>query len=307
MTEPKRPMAEANGISALLNQVLGPERFPVTVAELALEYSQQRFPKSPITKVHGATLPCLEGMLKPNKDRTRWLIVYDAAVTSPGRTQFTIAHEFGHYLLHRELPGQGEFLCSTEDTAGWSGGARAMENDADKFAATLLMPFDDFRRQVASATVNLDVLSACADRYGASMQAVIRRWIEFTPERAVMVVSRSGFIQWSWSSQTALKTGAFFRFGKQTIPIPEGSLASSPMRSVDEREGITVPARTWFAREPDDMPLREMRIVSDHYDFVISLLVMPDRKSWETQDEEDEPGLESAIERFERYGQRPIR
>jgi len=40
---------------------------------------------------------------------------------------------------------------------------------------------------------------------------------------------------------------------------------------------------------------------------VISLLVMPDRKSWETQDEEDEPGLESAIERFERYGQRPIR
>ncbi len=105
----------------------------------------------------------------------------------------------------------------------------------------------------------------------------------------------------------ALKTGAFFRFGRQSIPIPEGSLASSPTRSVEEREGITVPARTWFAREPDDMPLREMRIVSDHYDFVISLLVMPDRKPWETQEEEEEPGLEGAIERFERRGQRSIR
>ena len=42
----------------------------------------------------------------------------------------------------------------------------------------------------------------------------------------------------------ALKTGAFFRFGRQTIRIPEGSLASSPTRSVEEREGITAPART---------------------------------------------------------------
>ncbi|MCM8620565.1 MAG: hypothetical protein NFW16_02240, partial [Candidatus Accumulibacter sp.] len=82
--------------------------------------------------------------------------------------------------------------------------------------------------------------------------------------------------------------------------------ASSPMRSVDEREGITVPARIWFSKEPDDMPLREMRIVSDQYDFVISLLVMPDRKPWETQEEEDD-GLESTIDRFERYGQLSIR
>lgn len=42
----------------------------------------------------------------------------------------------------------------------------------------------------------------------------------------------------------ALKTGAFFRFGRQTTPMPEGSLVSSPTRSVEEREGITVPART---------------------------------------------------------------
>jgi len=32
-----------------------------------------------------------------------------------------------------------------------------------------------------------------------------------------------------------------------------------------------------------------------------------DRKPWETQEEEDEPDLEGAIDRFERYGQRPIR
>ena len=54
MTEPKRPMAEANRISSMLNTVLGAERFPVKVDELALEYSRQCFSDSPIDKVQGA-------------------------------------------------------------------------------------------------------------------------------------------------------------------------------------------------------------------------------------------------------------
>ena len=35
MTVAKKPMAEANRISSMLNLVLGPERFPVKVDEVA--------------------------------------------------------------------------------------------------------------------------------------------------------------------------------------------------------------------------------------------------------------------------------
>jgi hypothetical protein len=300
-------MAAANDISDLLNQVLGPDRFPVNVEEVVREFTRQKFPDSPVTKIVGDTLPGLEGMLKPNKDRSKWLIVFDNSVTSRGRINFTIAHEFGHYMLHRWLPDKGEFQCSAEDAAGWSSQEKELESDADKFAATLLMPFDDFRRQVGSELVSLDLLGNCANRYGTSMQAVIRRWIEFTSQRAVMVVSRSGFIKWAWSSQSAFKTGAFFRFSKQTIPIPEGSLAARAGRVDDERTGITLPSRVWFPKEPGDMTLREMRIVSDQYDFVISLLVLPDRKPWETQEVDEGLGIETTIERFERRGQPVIR
>lgn len=307
MTEPKRPMAEANGISTVLNHVLGPDRFPVRIQDVVLEYSKQRFPDSPVTKIQGESLPGLDGMLRPNKDRSKWLIVYDSSVSSQGRINFTIAHEFGHYMLHSRLPGQGQFMCSTEDTAGWSSGVKEMESDADKFAATLLMPIDDFRRQVGNNDTCLDLLSGCADRYGTSMQAVIWRWIEFTPERAVMVVSRDGFIKWSWSSQSALRTGAFFRFSKQTIPIPSGSLAARTDRHDDERSGISLPAQVWFSNEPADMSVREMRIVSDQYDFVITLLVLPDRKPWEGKEAEEDLGIETTIDRFERRGQPIIR
>ncbi len=37
MTKHKRPMAVANQISDMLNQVLGVDRFPVDVQQLALE------------------------------------------------------------------------------------------------------------------------------------------------------------------------------------------------------------------------------------------------------------------------------
>ena len=51
MTDAKKPMAEANRISSMLNTVLGADRFPVKVDELALEYSRQCFADSPIDTV----------------------------------------------------------------------------------------------------------------------------------------------------------------------------------------------------------------------------------------------------------------
>jgi hypothetical protein len=53
MTKHKRPMAVANQISEMLNQVLGINRYPVDVQQLALEYTHQCFPDSPITKIQG--------------------------------------------------------------------------------------------------------------------------------------------------------------------------------------------------------------------------------------------------------------
>ena len=41
-------MAEANRISTVLKQVLGPDRVPVKVGEVAVEYSRQRFADTPV-------------------------------------------------------------------------------------------------------------------------------------------------------------------------------------------------------------------------------------------------------------------
>lgn len=55
-----------------------------------------------------------------------------------------------------------------------------------RLAANLLMPLDDFRRQIGlKAKVNF-----CSERYRVSLIGAILRWLIYTERRAVLVVSR---------------------------------------------------------------------------------------------------------------------
>ena len=63
------------------------------------------------------------------------------------RQRFTIAHELGHYIMHRVLIGNGtsdnRAYRSTPDGMYYNTNiGRAEETDANKFAASVLMPWD---------------------------------------------------------------------------------------------------------------------------------------------------------------------
>ena len=130
------------------------------------------------------------------------------------------------------------------------------------------MPIDDYRRQLAGQKVTLDALAHSAERYGVSLTAAILKWLEFTKERAVLVISRDGFILWARSSRPALKTGAFFRTRNVVCPVPKMSVASGRYGGAPKREAVALPSGVWFPREP----VVETTIVSDQFDMTISLL-----------------------------------
>ena len=179
-----------------------------------------------------------------------------------------LAHEFGHYLLHRQDYIDG-IRCTQQDMVRWDSAYAQIERQANEFAATLLMPFDDFRRQIKPrAKPTLDTIGECADRYRVSLLAATLRWLQYTERRSVLVLSRDGFILWAWSSHRAFKTGAFFRTANMPpIPIPQDSV---PMQSshLDGSKGtVAHDAGVWF-REP----CIEIALLSDQYDFAISLL-----------------------------------
>ncbi len=297
MTEAVSPKRWAIDISQVLNKVLGLDHFPINVEQVAREYSRQRFPDDPITLVAGEVLSRFDGALvRSPSGKNGWGIIYNKAIRSPGRINFTLAHEFGHYLLHRLAYPSG-LQCGEQDVVRWDSEYGQIEFQANVFASYLLMPLDDFRRQIdPRAEADLELLAACAKRYNVSLIAATLKWLEYTERRAVIVVSRDDFILWARSSTPALKTGAFFRTSREPIPIPTKSLAG---QGVGEESVMELQAGVWFK----DEPCREMAVLSEQYEFTISLLLLPNdavMSGFNRYREENEEAQDDLLDRIKK-------
>lgn len=314
---PNKPKAVAIRLNKILDQlhaVHGGDRFPVDVEALIPEVPATFQTGEPIA-IQGEVMdPEFEGALfnlkadEPGKGN--WAIIYNQGVSSPGRIRFTLAHELGHYLVHRHL--QTSFNCSEVDTTQWDSDERKIESEANTFASYLLMPADDYRRQIQGATIDLDVLGACADRYGVSMTSAILKWLELTAQRAVLVMSQNGVVQWACGSESGkwLSIHLNKRLANgQRRPLPARSATRLGTDTNVDRLGTPIDARIWFPQEPEGMVAREMRIASDFYRQTMTLLVLPPEvKPWERdKTDDDDDGLENTFDRFVRNGQPPVR
>ena len=282
------PQRAANRLVKVVEAVSmahGIDRFPVDVPQLALESARIFNWSDPITKVQAAAIKGFDGALFPGDGRKEWLLLYNNAVTSPGRVRFTQAHELGHYILHRMQ--RESFQCNDADMLNWSQDDRDIEAQADLFASYLLMPLDDYRKQVTT-NIDMGILGACAERYGVSLTAAILKWLQYTDEKAVLVMSNDGFINWAWSSEPAARAGAFFRTRGNVIPLPEHSLAAN-QEVLHDRQGTKISAAVWFPHADPSIPLREMKIHAAQYDATLSLLCLPrSAEAWPPRDRDEE-------------------
>lgn len=270
------PKARANELLAKVIKPIfgGNYLLPIRVEEFILEYTKQRFPNDPITKIIGADLPGFEGMLRQKKDKTGWQIIYSTTNYSKGRIRFTQAHEFGHYLLHRN-DQHTVFQCSEADMYAWDADESNIEKEADEFAAAFLMPTDDFRIQVENQKPSFDLLSHCANRYDVSLSAAMLKWVELSPKRAIVMAVRDDYVLWARSNTAALRSGAFLTARQKTISTPFNSI----LRSKNQKSKIgynEIQARKWFKDEPPDMQLKEMSFVSDQHGFTLGILLLPE-------------------------------
>lgn len=94
-----------------------------------------------------------------------------------GRKNFTIAHELGHFVLHKELVKSIQpILCREIGTA-----KKGIERQADLFAVYLLMPEKMVRAEYSKINepFNEKNLKQLADKFCVSMETMkIRLWRE---------------------------------------------------------------------------------------------------------------------------------
>jgi len=183
-----RPRAAANQLTRVLRAALPQERwFPVDPLAIAAELKVQVFSEDLGVGMEGAML-CANG---------KSAIVVSTRIRDSGRRNFTAAHELGHFSLHKD---REELRCSIDDLLDVAPHPKNIEQEANEFAMTLLMPADDVRQQSSGTYASIAVVKRLAGRYATSLTATALRVREILDRDRAMAVCyvQAGRIKWSW-------------------------------------------------------------------------------------------------------------
>ncbi|WP_244539156.1 ImmA/IrrE family metallo-endopeptidase [Pseudomonas aeruginosa] len=276
-----------------------------------LEVVRQMLPETPYGKgVREIKAPMVldvnacEGMLVRNpKDTAEWGIFYNGKA-NPERQRFTIAHELGHFILHRDQ--RQSFNCDKESVYSGADTIRVIEREADDFASNLLMPGDLLREWISNQRIDLHVLSALAKRFQVSFEALCIRFIKFTTQRAILVYWDNGFVKYEWRSSSAVKTRARIRrTDDPQEPIPGTLAADSTVEQ--EWDGTEMSAAIWCPEEAPHMKLREFKHSYTTGDRVLTLLLLEsaEPRSWDRSWQDGESF--DSFDQFVSTGQLPVR
>jgi IrrE N-terminal-like domain len=216
MTNQRRsPTKEAIALTSLW-QNFGPASYPIDLELVIERLVNGRFDDQSI-KISYESLSSIEGILKRDpKNLKLWHLIVNSDAKKRNRNRFTLAHELGHFICHRDLSD------SFEDTSdSINDFVNEIEEEANLFAAWLLMPANLVRSEFDQEIWCSDTLLKMKDRFGSSQTACARRLIDSTTRPRAFVVSRDGMILWSKKSSQAPYMTAF----KSGDELPQGSCA----------------------------------------------------------------------------------
>ncbi len=147
------------------------------------------------------------------------------------RKRFSIAHELGHFEMHREE--QAVWNCSSSQMSDWSHVplVRNLEREANEFAAEFLMPELFLKTELRGTPPSLDFLKSLAQRYWVSLSALSIRYTQLANEPCSIIFTREN------QSPQILTTKAFenttLRF-KGELPFRE----QKAMKEVNPKDWI---------------------------------------------------------------------
>jgi hypothetical protein len=200
-----------------------------------------------------APSPGISGLLMKVGDA--FGIIYATHIRNEGFIRFTVAHELGHYFL----PGHPEKLFpSGEGTHQSRSGFVSRdqtEEEADHFAAALLMPTSLFDEALNSAGEGFAAIESLAALCKTSITATAIRFATHSPDPVAVIVSNGPTIEYCFMSEVIreLPRISWIRKGEQ---VPRGTAThafnkdQAKVNSGDRAEAWTT-LDLWFDGAPE--------------------------------------------------------
>lgn len=151
-------------------------------------------------------------------------IMYATNIPSRGFQRFSISHELGHYCIE----GHPEALLSNGVHYSHAGfvSSDPFEQEADHFAAALLMPERPFKKAIEDHDAGLACVEALAKACETSLTATAIRYSAFTRDGVAVLMSSGQTIDWCFMSD-GLKQAKGLSWVRKGTPVPTGTVTAS--------------------------------------------------------------------------------
>ncbi len=193
-------------------------------------------------------------------------------IREPGRRKFAIAHEIGHWELHKK---HSHLLACTDEDMLARYGASPLETEASVFAGSLLMPDYLFVERVDGRRPTRAVINDLCDYFGTTFTATALRYVETSNDYYVFVLAENNRVRW-WRASDSFGEHKLWIDNKTVLP--RDSAAASFFR------GESVPPdpqpmdlRAWLGNLPsiESDTIIEQTFPLPAYGQVVSILWLP--------------------------------
>lgn len=207
----------------------------------------------------------------------RSIIKVNSSIQYPGRKRFTIAHEIGHLVMHKDYP-----IHSDSKSLDWFDSALKnlqsgrQELEANEFASELLMPAELFRCEVRFKKFTPNLLRHLADRFQTSITSVAFKCLEMNVHPICLFFISDGAVRY-WKKSESFR---HWIVDRNKMPPHEYSVAMEyiqagydPVYSKEESQQ-EISKSTWFeARNGDeDDTFFEYCIPTKQYKTILSVV-----------------------------------
>lgn len=231
-------------------------------------------------------------------------IMYATNIPSRGFQRFSISHELGHYFIE----GHPEALLTTgvhQSHAGFVSGD-PFEQEADHFAAALLMPEIPFKKAIADQEAGLACVESLCRACETSLTATAIRYCTLTADGIAVICSTGDAIDWCFMSD-GLKQEKGLRYLKKGTGVPRGTVTANFNEKPDnirlgQREAGEARLGDWLGGEHNYRVTEEV-VGLGQYARTLTILTCRNlslRAEYEEPEDDEDALIESWTPRFRR-------
>lgn len=212
-----------------------------------------------------------DGRILMSKDSA--IITINSKIEIKTKKRFVLAHELGHFLLHRD---KTRIYNDNDETLNYwyQENFDTEETEANEFAAEFLMPSELFHQECKDKVFGPEVIDHLSEKFQVSKTATILRFVEQGNYPVCIVYCSDNKMKW-WKKSKDFKNYLQFEHNE---PPPSGSVVSELFATGksyfgdDRKQGIW--KSIWFQLKPyeEEKIIYEFCLNAISYNYTLSVI-----------------------------------